>query len=487
MSTPMKTRFAPSPTGYLHVGGARTALFSYILARQSGGRFLLRIEDTDRARHDESSEAKIIRDLRWLGIEWDEGADVGGDAGPYRQSERLDVYQEHIDRLVEQGRAYYAFESAEELDALREQARAQKRDFRYKRPEPLPTAADADEARAAGRPVVVRFLCPDRDVTVVDEVFGEVTVPGDQLEDFILRKADGWPTYHLANVVDDALMGVTCIVRGQEFLGQSWRHALLREALGYDEPTYIHLPLIMDMEGRKLSKRDGDVEVGAFRRAGYLPEALVSFLALLGWNPGDQRERLTMDELIESFSPERIGRSNAKFDRDKLLAFNTDTAAEQDAQTLLTHFKTWLDEADTSIPAGDDDLLQRILWACAGFRTFEDVTAKCGALFAPDEDIEYDAKAVKKNLRKNEGQGLGVLVDLKSILAESEWSADAINAALDAYCQANELGMGKVAQPLRVALTGKAFSPSIDETLLLAGKERTLARIDRCLQHCPAE
>jgi glutamyl-tRNA synthetase len=287
--------------------------------------------------------------------------------------------------------------------------------------------------------------------------------------------------------VDDALMGVTCIVRGQEFLGQSWRHALLREALGYDEPTYIHLPLIMDMEGRKLSKRDGDVEVGAFRRAGYLPEALVSFLALLGWNPGDQRERLTMDELIESFSPERIGRSNAKFDRDKLLAFNTDTAAEQDAQTLLTHFKTWLDEADTSIPAGDDDLLQRILWACAGFRTFEDVTAKCGALFAPDEDIEYDAKAVKKNLRKNEGQGLGVLVDLKSILAESEWSADAINAALDAYCQANELGMGKVAQPLRVALTGKAFSPSIDETLLLAGKERTLARIDRCLQHCPAE
>ncbi len=487
MSTPFKTRFAPSPTGSLHVGGARTALFSYVLARQSGGSFLLRIEDTDRARHDENAEAKILRDLRWLGIEWDEGVAADGDAGPYRQSERLEIYQERIDRLVEGGHAYYAFETAEELDALREQARAEKRDFRYKRPETLPTPADVDAARAAGRPVVVRFLCPDRDVTVRDEVFGEVTVPADQMEDFILRKADGWPTYHLANVVDDALMGVNCIVRGQEFLGQSWRHQLLREAMGVAEPTYVHLPLIMDMQGRKLSKRDGDVEVGAFRRAGYLPEALVSFLALLGWNPGDQRERLSLPELIESFSPERVGKSNAKFDRDKLLAFNTDTAAEMDADSLLAAFKTWLDEAQTPIPAGDDDLLRRVLEACHGFRTFEDIPAKCGALFAPDESIEYDAKAVKKNLRKNEGHGFGVLAELKDALAATDWSAGAINAALEEYCQANELGMGKVAQPLRVALTGKAFSPSIDETLLLAGKSRTLARIDRCIEQCSGE
>ncbi len=487
MSTPPKTRFAPSPTGSLHVGGARTALFSYVLARQTGGTFLLRIEDTDRARHDQSAEAKIIRDLRWLGIEWDEGVGAGGDAGPYRQSERLEVYQEHIDRLVEGGQAYYAFESAEQIDALREQARAEKRDFRYPRPETLPSADDVAEARAAGRPVVVRFLCPDRDVTVHDEVFGDVTVPADQLEDFIIRKADGWPTYHLANVVDDALMGVNCIVRGQEFLGQSWRHQLLREAMGVEEPTYVHLPLIMDMEGRKLSKRDGDVEVGAFRRAGYLPEALVSFLALLGWNPGDQRERLSLDELIESFSPARVGKSNAKFDRDKLLAFNTAAAAEMNPDSLLAAFKTWLDEVETPIPIGDDDLLRRVLEACHGFRTFEDIPAKCGALFAPDESIEYDAKAVKKNLRKNEGQGFGVLADLREALAGTEWSSGAINAALEAYCQTNDLGMGKVAQPLRVALTGKAFSPSIDETLLLAGKERTLARIDRCIEQCAGE
>ena len=242
----VKTRFAPSPTGYLHVGGARTALFSYVLARQAGGTFLLRIEDTDRARHDEAAVGKIIEDLRWLGIEWDEGVEVGpggqigakGPHGPYRQSERLDIYTEHIDRLLAGGKAYYAFETPEELDALRAEAQAAKTGFRYPRPDPLPSAGDAERARAAGRPVVVRFLCPPRDVTVRDEAFGEVTWPASEMEDFILRKADGWPVYHLANVVDDALMGVTLVCRGQEFLGQTWRHVLLREALGLPEPRY---------------------------------------------------------------------------------------------------------------------------------------------------------------------------------------------------------------------------------------------------------
>ncbi|MFP4052802.1 MAG: glutamate--tRNA ligase [Phycisphaerae bacterium] len=478
----LNTRFAPSPTGSLHVGGARTALFSYALAKQTGGTFLLRIEDTDRARHDETSEARILQDLRWLGIEWDEGIEIGGDAGPYRQSERLDVYSATIQKLVDDGHAYYAFETAEQLEALREKARAEKRDYRYQRPTRFPTAQEADQAQAEGKPVVVRFKCPDRGVTIHDDVFGEVTMPADQMEDFIIRKADGWPTYHLANVTDDAMMGVNYVVRGQEFLGQTWRHVLLREALGFEEPGYCHLPLIMDMQGRKLSKRDGDVEVGAFRRSGYLPEALVSFLALLGWSPGDDRERLSLQELVESFSPDRVGKSNAKFDRDKLLAFNTDTAAELSPARLLEEFRTYLQDVDTPIPSDDDDLLAKLLEACKGFRTFADIPAKCEILFAPDEDVVYDEKAVKKVLRKNEGQGFAVLADLRGLLAECDWTPKALEKAITGFCEKKELGMGKVAQPLRVAITGKTFSPAIFDTLLFTGKEHTLARIDRCLE-----
>ncbi len=289
----LTTRFPPSPTGYLHVGGARTALFGFVMARKTGGQFVLRIEDTDRARHDESAVDKIIEDLNWLGIKWDQGPDIGGENAPYRQSERLDIYRGYVDKLLDEGKAYYAFDTSEELDAMRTAAQEAKQNFSYPRPDPLPSAADAEQARQEGRPVVVRFLCPDGDVTINDDAFGEVTMPADQTDDFIIQKADTYPTYHLANVIDDALMGVNYIMRGQEFLGQSWRHKLLRQAMGFDEPGYCHLPLIMDVQGRKLSKRDGDVEVFAFRKAGYLPEAMVNYLALLGWNPGNDIERFT--------------------------------------------------------------------------------------------------------------------------------------------------------------------------------------------------
>jgi glutamyl-tRNA synthetase len=478
------TRFAPSPTGYLHVGGARTALFSYVMARKTGGRFLVRIEDTDRARHDESAVAKIVEDLRWLGLEWDEGIEVGGDNGPYRQSERLDLYERHVERLLEAGRAYYAFETPEELDAMRAEAQSGKRPVAYVRPDPLPTLADADAARAAGKPVVVRFLCPANDVTIHDDAFGEVTMPASQVDDFIIRKADGYPTYHLANVVDDGLMGVNYIMRGQEFLGQTWRHKLLREALDLPEPGYCHLPLIMDMQGRKLSKRDGDVEVHAFRAAGYLPEAMINFLSLLGWNPGNQQEKFSLDELVELFDVSRIGRTNAKFDRDKLLAFNNDTAAASDEPRLLEGFRDYLrlnPDAPGPIPTHDQDLLLRLLRVNKGFRTFADIPIRCGVLFAPDDSFEYAPKAVQKVLRKGENAGFAVLSDLREKLPQEPWSPEAIEAFLAKYCESGELKMGKVAQPLRVAVTGGTVSPQIGETLSLLGREKTLVRIDRCL------
>ena len=491
----VKTRFAPSPTGYLHVGGARTALFNYVLAKQAGGTFLLRIEDTDRRRHDETAIARIIEDLRWLGLQPDEGIEVGGPNGPYRQSERLAIYRKYVDQLLQAGRAYHAFETPEELEAMRKAAQAEKGGFFYPRPDPLPTATDAERVRAEGQPVVVRFLCPGKDVTVHDEAFGDVTMPAKEMADFVILKADGYPTYHLAVVVDDVLMDVSYICRGQEFLGQTWRHVLLREALGFGEPRYCHLPLITDMKGRKLSKREGEevskrdtgrleplVEVHAFRVAGYLPEALVNFLALLGWRPSGDREKLTMDELIELFGPERIGKTNARFDRDKLLAFNTDAVATASDGRLLEAFKDYLALNDTLIPAGDEELLRRLIRANKGFRTFADIPAKCNVLFEADDAYGYDEKAVKKVLRKSDGAGFTVLTGLRRLLAASEWTHQALEALVNDYCQTHKLSLGKVAQPIRVAVTGTTISPSIYETLLILGREKTLARIDRCLK-----
>jgi len=477
-----RTRFAPSPTGSLHVGGARTALYNYILARKFGGKFLLRIEDTDADRHCEQAVEQICRDLKWLGIEWDEGFEAGGDTGPYRQSRRLDIYREHVDKLVESGRAYYAFETKEELDAMRRKARDAKRDFRYPRPERLPGAEEANKARSGQRPAVVRFLSPSLDVRIEDRVFGEVTVESDHLDDFIIMKNDGNPTYHLANVVDDALMGVDLVCRGQEFLGQTWRQVLLREAMDFPEPVYVHLPLIMDMQGRKLSKRDGSVEVHQFRCSGCLPEPLVNFIALLGWHPGGDREKYTMKELIENFDISGLNRSNARFDRRKLAAFNKDAVAVADETSLLESFKDFLSVTDTPIPAGDDWTLARLLKLSAGFRTFEDVVAKCGSLFVGDDSIDYRQEAVDKVLKKNEGAGIAVLEDVRKQLESLEWDVDILESWMKDYCSSNELEMGMVAQPLRVAVTGSTVSPSLFDTLEILGKESTLARIDRCIK-----
>ncbi|MBN1441959.1 MAG: glutamate--tRNA ligase [Planctomycetes bacterium] len=475
----IKTRFAPSPTGHLHVGGARTALFNFLIARQAGGTFLLRIEDTDRSRHDESAIAKICEDLRWLGIEWDEGIEVGGPNGPYRQSERLDIYRRYLRRLLDEGRAYYAFDTAEELDAMRERSRAETGGFRYPRPERFAGEEEAERARAEGRPVVARIRCPDTDVTVADESFGEITIPAGEQEDFIIQKADGYPTFYLANVVDDELMGVNFVCRGQEFLDQTWRQAVLREALGFREPRLLHLPLIMDRHGRKLSKRDGDVDVHAFRRAGYLPEALVNFIALLGWRPGGDREKFTPAELVQEFKTERLSKANARFDREKLLSFNTDALAAAGEDRLLAALKDYLSLHSTPIPAGDDALLRAVLRACRGIRTFADLVAKCEVLFGPDDAFQYDPQAVAKVLEK--GAGYETLAELRPRLAATDWTAEALEALLEAYGVEKGLKMGKIAQPLRVAVTGSTVSPSIYETLVFLGKEKTLVRISRCL------
>lgn len=480
-SSPLRVRFAPSPTGFLHVGGARTALFNYLLARRTGGTFILRIEDTDTARNVAGAEHKIMQDLRWLGLEWDEGIEVGGSHGPYFQSQRLDLYNTAIDQLLQSGQAYHAFDTAEELEAMRAQAEAGKQTFKYPRPSRWPDELDVRKAREEGRPVVVRFKSPDQDITVHDEVMGDVTVAAAELDDFVIRKADGMPVYHLANVVDDAAMGVNLVMRGQEFLGQTPRHIALQRALGYPTPRYAHLPLIMDMKGRKLSKRDGDVEVHSFRAAGYLPEALRNFLALLGWSPGGDREKMTKAEMIELFSLDRVGRTNAKFDREKLLAFNTDAAATVSEDRLAEAFDDYLAVSDSPLSKADlsPETRREILRINRGLRTFADVDRKCGFLFVEDEAIQYDPAAVKKVLEKG---GFDMLAELLPVLQTHEpWTAESLEKLLSQVRESKSVGMGKVAQPIRVAVSGGTISPAIYDTLVLLGKDHTLSRIRRAL------
>lgn len=492
-----RVRFAPSPTGYLHIGGARTVLFNWLLARQSGGAFILRIEDTDRARHVEDSVHKILDDLRWLGLTWDEGPEVGGDYGPYFQSQRLDIYNEHLHKLLESGDAYFALETPEELEAMREQARREKRNTVYVRPERLPTREEGERARATGRQVVVRMKTPAEPITVVDAILGEVTVSTDQLEDFVIQKSDGYPTYHFACVVDDALMKITHVLRGQEHLMNTPKHMTIQRALGFSTPCYAHLPVIFNMDGSKMSKRDKEkaasrgqqppeIDVHDFRLAGYLPEAILNFISLLGWSPGEDREHFDLQEAVSLFSIERIGKTNARFDREKLLSFNTDWAAGTGDARLLAAFRDFLQTntllSEAFRAAGDARLLE-VLDACRGFRTFADVVRKAGFLFIADDQLPYDDGSIKKVLAKNDGVGYETLAFLLPKLgSHSDWSPEGLEAFVHAACEERGTKLGQIAQPLRVAVSGSTISPAIGVTLSMLGRQRVLARIQRCLE-----
>jgi len=550
----VRARFAPSPTGHLHVGGARSALFNWLFCKKHDGTFILRIEDTDVQRNVQGAEEKLLEDLRWLGLDWDEGPDRPGEFGPYRQSERLSLYEQARAKLLACGDAYYAFDTAEELDAMRKAAAAQKRSFHYPRPDPLPSRADADRARAQGRPVVVRFKTPREPITIHDDILGEVTFGAGEVEDFVIVKSNGWPTYHLAVVVDDHHMRITHVLRAQEHLMNTPKHRFIQQALGYDPPKYAHLPLVFNIDGSKMSKRDKhkivrkavndrlaatkknsggmtnnwtkadaasiagcteatldqwlkkadtaldmtrvarlaaaagvampEIDVHDFRTGGYLPEALVNFIALIGWSPGGDREKMTLSEMIDAFSLDRINKTAGRFDRDKLLAMNTEYAASATPDRLLAAFRDWAQVSGSPMGALDDATAARVLAACKGLRTFRDVQKKAGPLFLPDEQIEYAPKAVKKVLAKQDGRGFAMLERLLPALESvADWTADALEAWLATFCEQQSAKLGDVAQPLRVAVTGTTISPAIGQTLSLLGKDKTLRRIANCLHH----
>lgn len=496
---PLRVRFAPSPTGYLHIGGARTVLFNWLLARKHGGKFILRIEDTDQARNIEDSVGKILDDLRWLGLDYDEGPEVGGPYGPYFQSQRLSIYNDYLQRLLESGHAYYALETPQQLAQMREDAKKHRRAVTYIRPDPVPTVAEGQAARKAGHQVVVRLKMPGEDIAVADEILGEVVLPFDQNEDFVIQKSDGFPTYHFACVVDDELMKITHVLRGQEHLMNTPKHIAVQRALGIATPRYAHLPVIFNPDGTKMSKRDKEkalaagkkppeIDVHDFRASGYLPDAVINFIALLGWSPGDDREIFDRRDLVEAFSIERVGKTNARFDREKLLSFNTLWAARLEPSRLLQAFQNFLKCCETAPPAmrhAPPQQLDQVLRVCSGFRTFADVVAKAGFAFVDDDDICFDPQAAAKTLHKNDGAGLAMLARLRDLLAAQQpWTATSLDSLLHDVCAQAGVGMGQVAQPLRVALTGSTVSPAIGETLALLGRDRSLRRLDRCLLLC---
>ena len=536
-STNVITRFAPSPTGYLHVGGARTALFSWLLARHAGGRFLLRIEDTDLARSTQQACDQLIADLKWLGLHWDNSELMF-------QSKRLNIYNAIIDDLISRELAYKAYETADELDVQRKIAEREKRAYIYRRPKL--TDEQIRRYESEGRPHVVRFAMPPKEYRFHDAVLDkEIAVAANQVQDFVIRKTDGMPTYHFAVVVDDAETNITHVLRGQEHLLNTINHIALQEALGYARPIYGHLPVILNTDGSKMGKRDRDkkvrhhanlwlkntkktpadlatlsgvarvtewladdgkqldpteqervmpvvglkesdlpeILVHDFRANGYLPEVLLNFLALLGWSPGGDRERMSMDEMVQLFDISGIGKSNAKFNREKLLAFNTEAGASASPDRLLTAMRDFLSvNPDSPLNKADDAALLKMIEMKKGFRTLRQVEETSRFLFMTDDEIQYDADAIEKVLKKNEGQGLKALKDLRSLFdGISTWTASELEAAVNKYCEQTQLGLGKVAQPIRVAVSGGTISPPIFESLEFLGKQHTLARMDRCL------
>ena len=548
MSNKNCTRFAPSPTGQLHVGGARTAIFSWAFARANKGNYLLRIEDTDQKRSSDEATAGFFEDLKWLNIDWDEGPEFegsgGGENGPYYQSKRLDIYNKYLQKLLDSGLAYFAFETIDELNAERDLARKEKRAYRYNRASLNLSNETVQQYIDEERPKVVRFKVPDGGPIVVeDAVVGQVQVERTEVDDFVIFKTDGFPTFHFAVVVDDELMGVTNIIRGQEHLNNTFKHVLLQDAFGFDRPTFSHISLIFNPDGSKMSKRDKDkalrkfvvennietppndcipmeswkkwigskevqlgtdeanvladalgielpeINVEDFQRAGYLPEVLLNYLCLLGWSPGNDIEQFDAAFLVQNFSLDRIVKSPAKFDRAKLLAFNLDALQKLSSEEFEQRLLVWCQKYAPEFAALGDKFS---LFASANHersKTFHDAVVTSKFIIDHDDEILWvDSKPVKKALLKGEVTGLSRIPAIISALSSLEtWNAETIDACL--HLLADELAegaLGKVAQPIRIAVAGGPVSPPIGDTLVLLGKQATLRRLSLCLEHFSA-
>ncbi|GAU07902.1 glutamate--tRNA ligase [Desulfoplanes formicivorans] len=461
---PLVTRFPPSPTGFLHIGGARTALFNWLLARQQQGTFVLRIEDTDRARSTQEMTNAILEGMTWLGMDWDQG--------PYFQSERTDIYNKYVDQLLETGHAYYCQCTPEQVEAMRTKARKEGRKPKYDG-----TCRERGLGPGPGR--VVRFKTPLTGKTIYEDLIkGSVAVDNQELDDFIIRRADGSPIYHMSVVVDDALMKVTHIIRGDDHESNTPKQVLLYKALGFDVPQFGHVPMILGPDKKKLSKRHGATSVMVYRDMGYLPEAMINYLARLGWSHGDQ-EIFSREELIEHFSTDHLGKSASVFDMDKLNWLNAHYIKEADIDRLA-HILAWHFERMGYADLDKDFLKTIIPLYQPRAKTMQEMADQALFFILDAQAIEYDPKAVRKFLKPEHREHLRNLhARFANLPTFDQKSLENVAAA---YLEDQNIKFKAIAQPIRVALTGKTVSPGLFETMEALGKEQTLARMKRAME-----
>lgn len=494
-SNKIRVRFAPSPTGPLHIGGVRTALYNYLFAKKHGGTFILRIEDTDQGRFVEGAEQYIMESLDWCGIKVDEGIREGGDFGPYRQSDRSEKYQRYADQLLEKGKAYYAFDTPDELDALRSEYESRGETFIYnasargKLRNSLAMAEDLwRELIENGTPYVVRFMMPlDEDIAMKDMIRGEITVNSSTLDDKVLYKSDGMPTYHLANIVDDHLMEISHVIRGEEWLPSLPLHVMLYRAFGWSEPGFAHLPLLLKPTGKgKLSKRDGDSmgfpvfplywpygdTARGYREDGYFADAFINMLALLGWNPGTEQEIFTMDELIESFSIERVGKSGSRFDPEKARWFNHQYMQKKSDDELAGLFSEQLKKR--GITASTEKLPTLVAMVKERATFVNDLWEQADFFFIAPE--QYDPAVVKKRWNQD---APSIMDRLKNFLITiDDFSSVKTEEVVKAWINENGYGMGVVLTLFRLLIVGASRGPHLFDIIEWLGRDETIGRIE---------
>lgn len=470
----VRTRFAPSPTGYMHLGNLRSALYTYLYAKGRGGCFILRIEDTDRERYVEGATEVIYRTLRSIGIHWDEGPDVGGDYGPYIQSERKDMYLPYAEQLVREGKAYYCFCTGEELQQRRDEAAARGETFRYDKHCLHMDPAEVQRRLEAGEPYVIRQNVPAHGEASFDDViYGHIAVDCADLDDMILIKADGMPTYNFANVIDDHTMGITHVMRGNEYLASTPKYNLLYDAFGWEKPVYIHMTQIMRDATHKLSKRDGDAYFEDYLNKGYLKEAIVNYVALLGWNPGDEREFFTLPELVEAFSIEGMSKSPAIFDVNKLTWMNAEYIRRLTPEAFTAHAMPYYEQA--GVAGMDTAILARILQPRT--EVFTQIPEMVGFLaMLPDYDAEL---FTNKKSRTDPGVAKTVLeLVVPALGALPDWTEEALHETLLGLAAAQGMKNGTLLWPVRIAMAGRPVTPGgAIEIAALLGRDEALRRL----------
>jgi glutamyl-tRNA synthetase len=473
MEKQVRVRFAPSPTGYLHIGGLRTALYNYLFAKHHGGKFILRIEDTDQTRIVEGAVENLIETLKWAGVMYDEGPDRDGGFGPYIQSQGLELYRKHAKELIGSDKAYYCFCTSERLDEVRKKQIALKQSPSYDRHCRNLSLTEAEHRIVAGERYVIRMKVPlDGEMTFEDVIRGKVTIAHSILDDQVLIKSDGFPTYHLAVVVDDHRMGITHIIRGEEWLSSAPKHILLYQYFDWELPVLVHLPLLLNPDKSKLSKRQGDVAVEDYRAKGYLKEAIINFIAFLGWNPGDEREVFFMDQLIQEFSLERVGKSGAVFNLEKLNWLNQQhiklKSNEELAQLIRLHIQK---EEWKNI---EEQYLLRVIGLLKERLAFPQDFIDMSRYFFFDPE-SFDEAGFKKNWELESSERLKVFAE--RIEALHEYSHASIEAALRKLSEELSIKPSKLIHPTRLAITGRTIGPGLFEIMELLGKETVVRRL----------